>query len=252
MRAPDTTAGPYGSLTEPRATRLEHKHCVSEAVAEQVLRIARMFLQPEPGLRFGQSQQITSLYLDTRDLRFARWHRSGAPDRFKLRVRVYGGLPPATVFAEIKRKRNGLGSKHRAEVPYDWLPRVLDGMPPAASSRLGEFVGRRLAYAAVPQLLTRSVRESLRGGNNDQTAVTVDRALAWRPAAADPLDHELRDWRPVVLPQHTGPATVVVEVKYGPRPPQWMRPLLASLAPYRLSFSKYIAAAETMRPWEIG
>jgi VTC domain-containing protein len=72
--------------------RLELKYCVPDSVAAYVLEIAKAHLVPEP-LADGPRQRITSLYLDTADLQFLRWHRERVPDRFKLRIRRYGELP---------------------------------------------------------------------------------------------------------------------------------------------------------------
>ena len=74
-----------------------------EDVAACVLRTARPFLRLDDHLA-GETQAITSLYLDTPSLTFLRWHLEGASERFKLRVRAYGSAPHTIVYAEVKRK----------------------------------------------------------------------------------------------------------------------------------------------------
>src|SRR6185503_12942135 len=77
------------------AGRKELKYCVPATVSECVLDVARMYLVPDV-LSLGPRQRVTSLYLDTPQLTFLRWHRDRAGDRFKLRIRRYGEQPPST------------------------------------------------------------------------------------------------------------------------------------------------------------
>ena len=83
--------------------RQELKYCMSERVARRTLDAAREYLVQEP-LATGPRQRVTSLYLDTPDLTFLRWHRDGVADRYKLRIRYYGAAPAHTLYTELKRK----------------------------------------------------------------------------------------------------------------------------------------------------
>jgi len=251
-------AAPDRPVRWGRADRLELKYCVPEDVADAALGVARLFLRPERGLAHGEAQIVTSLYLDTPDLRFMRAHLDGAHDRFKLRVRAYGPPPWPEAFAEIKQKRGGICRKRRAPVPAEHLHDVLSGADLSfarvlrrdAAAALQEFVWRRLTCGAEPMVLVRSHRESLRGSSDDQIAVTVDRSVAWQRATRLDMHVDPGAWRHVLLPQHAGPATAVLELKHARRPPAWMSPLIARLAPWRVSFSKYVAAATALRVWE--
>lgn len=237
--------------------RIEVKHCVPDAVAEEVRDVAQRFLRTEPGARAGGTQQITSLYLDSPSLTFLRWHLDRVPTRFKLRVRAYGETPYSTVYVEVKQKHGVLTRKRRAAVHGGELGRILDGRRLAVSSpddsqtrALDEFVWRMLRFGATPKVMTRSLRQSWRGF--DETAVTADRAVAFRAAYDRRALHVREGWRQMPLPEQTGDAATIVELKYGGQPPAWMATLLRRLAPWRTSLSKYATAMTHLAPWERG
>ena len=208
------------------AGRLELKYCVSERVAAHVLDVARGYLIPDP-LALGPRQRVTSLYVDTPDLLFLRWHHEHAADRYKLRIRGYGELPGSTLYAEVKRKTASVVRKHRTPFLGDQLTAVL-----------GQY---RTRFEATPQVLVTGIREALRDPRSEN-AVTVDRALQRQPARRIDLAGEPGDWTPLVLPRGADSSHTLVELKYGTLPPAWMELLIRTLAPSRVSFSKYAAA----------
>jgi len=206
--------------------RQELKYCVPERVASHVLDVARGYLVPEPLAR-GPRQRVTSLYLDTPDLTFLRWHREGAADRYKLRIRSYGEPPAGTLFSEVKRKTASVVRKEREAFPAEALETVVERY--------------RVRQGATPRTLVRGIRESLRDPG-EETAVTVDRALQYQlTRCADLVGADTR-WAPLSLPRCSGPSPVLLELKYGERPPDWMDALIRTLAPARVSFSKYVTA----------
>jgi hypothetical protein len=227
--------------------RLELKYCVPTAVAESVLVLARTYLPADP-LALGPQQRVTSLYLDTAHLTFLRWHRERSSDRFKLRIRRYGEHAAPMLYAEVKRKTGSVVRKCRAPFPAEALQTffeasdlIHDGATPQDVANLSEFGRRRRVSGATPRMLITCVRESLRHPK-DGTAVTVDRDLRFQPTLHADLTGEERAWRMMRLPVTAGPATTVVELKYGAQPPLWMDSLIPWLAPWRVSFSKYATA----------
>lgn len=254
------TPGCFGpGLIEDRpcsAGRMELKYCVPAPVSERVLDVARMYLAPDV-LSLGPRQRVTSLYLDTPQLTFLRWHRDHAGDRFKLRIRRYGEQPPSTLYAELKRKTGPVVRKRRAAFPANALDAVLEssGVPNSAASpqdakNLREFAYRRWVSGATPKILVTCVREPMRDPD-DETAVTVDRDLQYQPTRRADLLGDACAWRPIPLSCASGPATALVELKYGVRPPAWMEALIAQLAPWRVPFSKYVAAMNQCAPGEL-
>jgi hypothetical protein len=229
--------------------RIELKYAVPEDVAAHVLSIGLAFLDPEihaAELR----QRITSLYLDTPQRTFLRWHRARAADRFKLRLRRYGEAVDARIFAEVKRKTNSVVNKRRAPIPAGAVFDLLSGsrLPYARltaleSEHLAEFVRQRLRFGAKPEVLVTCVRESLRGSfPEEENAITVDRDIRFQRMTEASLVGDPSIWTAVPLPRVSRMGTAIVELKYSRRPPAWMTPLIMRLASARVSFSKYDVA----------
>lgn len=233
------------------AVRVELKYAVPEDLAAWALQWSGVFLQRDFGL--AGPQQITSLYLDTPGLTFFRWHREGRPDRFKLRIRAYGDRMPDRVWAEVKRKAYTIVYKQRAALPIATLDSVLRDNPPEVQPGLGEtetqilhnFMKRRLAFHAEPQLLVRYQRDALRdSGAAGELAVTVDRHILYQPTRRSDLAGDPNLWRSLDLPSPAGPAMAIVELKYMRQAPAWMTTLILKLALHRVRFSKYRVAME--------
>jgi hypothetical protein len=227
--------------------RAELKYCAPALVSERVLNVARAHLVPDV-LALGPRQRVTSLYLDTAQLTFLRWHREHAADRFKLRIRRYGEQPSSTLFAELKRKTRSVVRKRRAAFSALALHAVLQGpeapdgaISPHDEENLREFSRCRRQCDATPKMLVTCVRESLRDPE-DGTAVTVDRDLRYQPTRRADLVGDANAWQVIPLSSASGPATALIELKYGAQPPAWMDALIVQLAPWRVSFSKYAAA----------
>jgi hypothetical protein len=195
-------------------------------VAVHVLDLARGHLMPEP-LAAGPRQRVTSLYLDTPDLQFLRWHHERAEDRFKLRIRRYGEPPVGGFYSEIKRKTHAVVRKQRSAFEIEQLPAVIERW--------------RQTSSAEPRVLVTGIRESLRDPGSED-AVTVDRDLRYQPMPAVDLIGEESAWRALPLPRKTEAASAVLELKYGERAPSWMQPLLEALEPSQVALSKYAAA----------
>jgi len=206
--------------------RLELKYCVPGSVAERVLNIARAYLIPEP-FASGRQQRITSLYLDTPDLQFLRWHQERASDRLKLRIRRYGELSPDVLYSEVKRKTRSVVRKERSA----FVPAELAAM----------LARSRATWNATPCVLVTGIRESLRDPQGI-AAVTVDRTLQHQPTRDADLQGQATAWRRLPLPPSTADDPVLLELKHGFDVPGWMLPLIDTLAPARVSFSKYAAA----------
>lgn len=243
-------------LTPARATeRVETKYCVPPDVADSVMRLSREFLEPDANQPASGFQTVTSLYLDTRDCLFLQWTLDRLQDRFKLRLRTYGDGPPASVFAEIKSKVQGMVRKQRVEVPFEAVgilldePRASDTPGPAMDCRLDEFLWRLRRFGAEAKVLIRCERFALRGCYaGDETAVTIDRQLQYQPASN--LEGRAWAWQAYRMPQRVGADGIVLELKHGSQAPAWMAELKGRLQPWRRSYSKYARAMTQMSLWE--
>src|SRR5262249_10786447 len=85
--------------------------------------------------------------------------------------------------------------------------------------------------------------EALRAAHpNDVTAVTVDRGLRCQATSGGDLIGDRHAWTPLALPLCADAPVVLLEVKVGADVAPWSAALIDELAPWRVSFSKYVAA----------
>ncbi len=249
------------------APRFECKYCVPVTEAENVLRVARVFLDVDraawPDARTDGPvpvQRITSLYLDSPARTFLGWHVARQTRRFKLRLRRYSAGQCDVTWAEVKHKIHGRVVKTRGRLPNDVVGSIEgdNGAPedlPGGDAALDDFVARQRAYGARPQVLLQCDRRGLRGSGFDRAeGVTVDVDLGYyrgpRVSLADVLAPGA--WVPLALPWAGPEPAAIVELKHGGRPPAWMRGLMSRLAPWQCSFSKYLAAMHAVARLEGG
>jgi hypothetical protein len=246
---------PFSDAQPIASARIEAKFIVSAELADHVLEWSSVFLQNDRGL--SSPQRVTSLYLDTPTLRFFRWHLDGCSDRFKLRVRGYGDCLDDRLYAEVKRKTGLIVRKQRAEISVTELGAVLGETDGEWEDFLGTrspalqcFLKKRTAFHAEPKMLVRCLRQSLRESiGTGEVAVTVDRHIQCQQTCRPNLVADPLAWRSVLLPLHAGRDAAIIELKYAYQPPQWMRPLITRLAPYRVNFSKYKTAMQQHAEW---
>jgi hypothetical protein len=226
-------------MTPPTAQtfeRFEFKYWAPRARIESGLKLLQGMLQENP------SQLNTSLYLDSPRFIFLQQHLSGSPDRLKLRVRYYGASPGEACFFEIKRRQGAVVTKRRAVVPVPEaraLMNDLSGPLPLQDEALESFQYLAQRCSARPVLLVRARRHSFRASERDlDVRLTIDHDVGWMPTRAPHLlEPESRLWRPL------SGGDALVEVKFRAARPWWLALFIEHLAPWRVSFSKYVAAA---------
>lgn len=230
--------------------RFEFKFFAPRAQVEAAMRVLEVELQEDKtGLMPGASQVNTSLYLDSPHFTFLEQHLSGAPDRIKLRVRYYGETPHSDCFFEIKRRQMAVVMKRRAVLPLARAREVLRDLTqplPVENAALNTFQYLALRCQAAPKLLVRARRRAFKAVDRSlDTRLTIDDAMSWQPVrSGDPLVPDPSTWR--TMPEG-GADRVLLEVKFRTTRPWWLGTLIGSLAPWRVSFSKYVAAAMAAR-----
>lgn len=231
--------------SEPASTqtfeRFELKYWAPAARVVKLLELTGEFLREDE--RAGPSQVNTSLYFDSPRFLFLEQHLSGAPDRVKLRVRYYGEQPSEDCFFEIKRRQGAVVSKRRAVVPLEQARALVnDVSAPVAleSEALETFRYLAQRCSARPVLLVRARRQSFRAADRAlDVRLTIDHDVAWQPTRApELLEADARRWRGL----SGGAQRVLVEVKFHSARPWWLGHFTGHLAPWRVSFSKYVAA----------
>lgn len=191
--------------------------------------------------------RITSLYYDTRDLRFYWEKIDGLRFRRKLRVRAYG--PPEAiddstkVYVEIKQRVNRVTQKRRVALLYP-LARMLcdERLDPGCSAEAQPFVSEVLTLVhsldLQPTAITTYFRDGYVGVGADLgLRVTVDQGVSGRDR--DFYLGAVTAQKPI-LPPHIS----VLEVKANERVPTWFTDLAAQQNLSTVRTSKYCRAVE--------
>lgn len=228
--------------TQLQWQRFECKYLVPESIAARVRAAVAPFVQPDAHAadRPGFSYPIATLYLDGSDLALYRETVEGKQHRYKLRIRAYADDADVPLFAEVKRRHNGVVHKRRCPVPRQALaavaagdPAAVPGLPANKRASLQDFCRLVQLQRAVPNVVVRYDREAYVGITEPEVRVTFDRRLR-ALATAQPV---LRMHDPRLQPVPTN--GVVLELKFTDRCPSWLLQVVQRLDLRRISFSKY-------------
>ena len=170
-------------------SRYESKYIIPRSLVAAIREYVQPFCEPDPNTRGDPPEySITTLQLETPQyaLHYAKEDELDA--RFKMRVRTYGEIGSAPIFAEIKAKFERTIVKVRACVPFnEWGPSLIYGsrIPPIFKNKKQEIdflKFRRVVWetAARPEVLVRYTRESYIGVVDDYVRITFDRKLQYQ------------------------------------------------------------------------
>jgi hypothetical protein len=220
-------------------SRYELKYLVHEHVAAALEEGIRTRMRRD---HFSAAQRdgfypIASLYLDSSDLRLHRESVDGAAVRFKLRVRTYSDGTGSPCFFEIKRRSNGVISKHRARVARTDVRAMLDCSASAvegdATGDLRRFRSCQVAVAARPVLLVAYRRKAYETEGVSRLRVTFDRDVRYSPWHEPSVAIEGPRWERIPR------GRVIVEIKFTGRFPSWIAELARRYGFVAQSVSKY-------------
>ena len=170
-------------------SRYESKYIIPRSQVAGIREFVRPFCEPDPNTHGDPPEYvITTLQLETPNyaLHYAKEDELDA--RFKMRVRTYGEIGSAPIFAEIKAKFERTIVKARACVPFkEWNTSLIYGtrVPPIFKNKKQEIdflKFRRVVWetGARPETLVRYTRESYIGVVDDYVRITFDRALQYQ------------------------------------------------------------------------
>lgn len=190
---------------------------------------------------------VTSLYYDSKSLRYYWEKIEGLHFRRKLRVRAYGERHELTdetpVFVEIKQRVNRVTQKRRVKVPYLLARRLCNEREliehlPEQGPFLEEVLGLVEGHGLRPTAITAYNREAYLGYDADLgLRVTIDHRVRGRDRDFH-LGAEVENR--LIIP----PAKAVVEVKANERVPYWITDLSARLGMAVVRVSKYCQSVE--------
>lgn len=190
--------------------------------------------------RYGK-YTVSNIYFDTRDHALIRASLEKPVYKEKLRLRCYG-MPEEekTVFAEIKKKYNGVVYKRRIPMLLKDARRYLYyGIRPETEKT--EFTERQIFneinymkefYDLRPAAFIAYDRTAFSGKEDPELRITFDRNIRGRDYAL-----ELTDTADCsrILPRDR----VLMEIKTGSAMPLWLCRILEPYGACRTSFSKY-------------
>ena len=177
------------AATADIVNRYESKYIIPRSLVAEIREYVRPFCEPDPHTRGDPPEYlITTLQLETPSyaLHYAKEDEMDA--RFKMRVRTYGEIGTAPIFAEIKAKFQRTIVKARACVPFNaWNEALIFGsrIPPIFKNKKQEIdflKFRRVVWetGARPETLVRYTRESYIGVVDDYVRITFDRKLQYQ------------------------------------------------------------------------
>ena len=236
-------------------TRYETKYIIPRNLVAEVRDFIEPFCVPDPYTHgFPPEYTITTLQLDTPDyaLHYAKeWE---AVNRFKLRVRTYGEIGSAPVFAEVKAKLESTIVKSRVAIPFGvWGEELLFGVkiPGCFKSERQEIdflQFKRLVWdlAAQPVALVRYIRESYVGSVDRYARVTFDRKLQYQMTDSWTDFGHSGVWRGMDSTEAQGfglpYSGIVMEVKTLSHTPVWVMDLVERFELQKSGNCKYSTA----------
>ena len=229
------------------ASRYELKYLIPNSLALRV----RDFIQQHLELdEFGEgkpdlSYPVHSLYLDSDDWKIYWRTVNGDKNRYKLRIRYYSENPAVPAYFEIKRRMKDIILKQRCGVHRDAVPYILAGhFPPDNLMRsktaeeheaLREFIRLMLNLNTHPKMHVFYMREAYVSAHNNEFRITMDRHVQCQFREQGILTTKMED--PFVC---TAGDTVILELKFTGRYPEWYRDLVQTFNCFQCGAAKFV------------
>lgn len=231
-----------------QSQRFELKYVLNEDQVGAIRDFLRPYLQLDPyGARAqDQSYPVHSLYLDSPDLDLHQSTINGDRNRYKMRVRFYEDPADRPVYFEIKRREDNAIYKERCPVRKDLASEIIAGrlpsikdfpeqFSPLESRALQNFCRNLNSLQAAPVTHVSYRREAWHGLGDTRVRVTIDRNVRSCPETSTDLSTRMRG--PVV---NVFGKSVVLELKFTNRFPQWMSDMVRIFGLRPCSAAKYV------------
>lgn len=229
-------------LSTSLVNRHELKYFISESQATIIKSMIKPYLRLDRycEIRPEGAYPLSSLYLDSHDLRLCRESLEGHKNRFKLRIRRYSDDPSSPSFFEIKRRVNRVIIKNRAKVDHNNIEELL--MYPALLYENGngdgdilrQFQLYKSCICARPVVQIRYMREAYEGLSDRSIRITFDRGLAYKIGDKAQVSLNGDGW-------HNCPTGgVILEIKFTEFYPPWLSYITKCLELNHQSISKYV------------
>ncbi len=235
-----------------QASRFELKYVIPEHTALAVRDFVAGYLDLD---EFGATQPnfsypVHSLYLDSPNLSTFRWTINGDKNRYKLRLRFYDNQNDSPVFFEIKRRVNNTIAKQRGGVRREFADQLLAGQLPCPShllskdprqfSALQNFSKLMAHLSARPMAHIFYMREAWISRYDNSVRVTLDRNVLCDPEPCARFETEM------VNPVTVFGKSVVLELKFTNRFPDWFKDLVRVFGLSQCGAAKYAEGVELL------
>ena len=230
-------------------SRFELKYLVNEEMALKVRDFVRCFLDFDE-YSVGKpnfSYPVHSLYLDSDDLKLYWETINGNKNRYKLRLRYYDTNAKSPVFFEVKRRMNNCILKQRGGVRQEFVPYLLSGHLPREEHLLSKAPKQMIALQRFCELMARVhakprvhifyMREAY-VSSDDQVRVTMDRSVMGEENLSPSIKTEMKH------PAHSFHNTVILELKFTGRFPNWFRDLVRMANVMQCGAAKYVESIQ--------
>ena len=210
--------------------RYEKKYLLTPAQYAAVKRGMASFMKPDAHPRYT----ICNIYYDTANFDLIRASLEKPVYKEKLRLRSYG-VPGSRdpVFAEIKKKSDGVVYKRRVTLQAMDAARWLSGRRPGDGSQISREIDWFLQfYRPEPKVFLAYDREAYAAADGGALRLTFDTDIRVR---SNDLELRSGDYG-VPLPEGD---QILMEIKIPGAAPLWLARLLSDNGIFPASFSKY-------------
>lgn len=221
------------------------KYLISESTAAGITQYIKAYtcLDRHSEFKPNNAYMISSVYLDSEDMRLCRESLEGNKNRFKLRIRGYTDDMDYPRFFEIKRRVNTIIIKSRARVMYHSVNPLLSGslvsLPDhdTESENLRQFMLYMNSIHALPVVGIRYMRQAYEGIVDDRVRITLDRELSYNVTRDALVKSTGPDWHYIPMSNK-----VVLEIKFTGTYPAWIDRLVKYFGIRTQSVSKYASS----------
>lgn len=229
--------------------RFELKYLINEETALRVRDFVRCYIDFDEYSvgKPNYSYPVHSLYLDSDDLKLYWETINGVKNRYKLRLRYYDVSAKSPVFFEIKRRMNNCILKQRGGVRQQYVPYLLSGHLPQEDHLLSKAPKQFIALQRFCELMNRLhakpkvhifyMREAYVSAD-DQVRVTIDRSVYGEENLDPSIKVTMKN--PVLSFENT----VILELKFTNRFPNWFRELVRMANVMQCGAAKYVESIQ--------
>jgi SPX domain protein involved in polyphosphate accumulation len=225
--------------------RFEFKYHLPRKAAYRMIPQMLNYMDFDPYMKDEDGYEVTSMYLDSPDLKSYHEKVDGLMNRKKVRIRTYkkDWGPNEKMFFELKRRSGEVILKDRAIIPGSVMPQYFDD--PFALQKLkdvdqnfiNEFLWEETAHQMRPSVIVNYRRKAFYSKFDRNFRVTFDHDLAFGGPNKGSFDVDF------IKPF---PELVILEVKFNGAMPRWFHDIIDMYSLQKDVFSKFCAGIEAI------